>query len=412
MKHIILGDIHLGKSLSIGKPGRPGKSGYELNSRISDKIHLLYWVLDHARQQDIKHIIITGDVYEEQRPHPTVIGLFMRWLKQCEVQKIAVDIVAGNHDIMRTGAYTSSALDLIPAVEMEYANVHKDPVTKCIGHTLFTFVPYRDRRMYEVDTAEEALDKLFEEVTVKAKDPVLIYDREPERILVGHLSLAGSLRITDEIADSLNEIFVPTDRMTRWDRVIMGHIHHPQVIQKKPHVSHIGSMDRSDFHIYETDIDKFIIVTDDNFGHEQVTLPTRDLRHIEIDVPPTADTTNYIIQAIDLYNKDMPVCSGIVKLTIKLAEDAEDSDRAAIERHLYDDLKVHHICNFQESRTVASIAIDEDNKFDSTDTIPSSIGKFIDYKDDFDSDEQRERVKALANECYQVYEEKQAAKEK
>jgi len=260
---------------------------------------------------------------------------------------------------------------------------------------------------------------LVEEVREKATFKPLNF----KRVLVGHLSLGGALKITDEIADSLNEIFVPVERFeemmgdtydskAKWHMVVMGHIHHPQVIQKKnPYVAHIGSMDRSDFHVYETDIDKYIMVLDDDGSWEQVVIPTRDLRFIEIDVPSGVDTTDYVIKGIDNYNKKLPVKSGIVKLALKLAEDAEDSDRSAIEAHLYDDLEVHHICNFQESRAIGSIVIDEENKFDSTDTITSSIGKFMEFNSkNFDSDEQRERVHALANKCYQEYEEKQAAK--
>jgi hypothetical protein len=52
---IILGDIHLGKNLSIGKTGL----GSNLNSRLVDQTNLLDWVLEKAHDIFCENIIIT-----------------------------------------------------------------------------------------------------------------------------------------------------------------------------------------------------------------------------------------------------------------------------------------------------------------------------------------------------------------
>jgi hypothetical protein len=54
---IILGDVHLGKSMAIGKVGL----GSALNSRIADQLNLLDWTLDQAIEHNADHIIITGN---------------------------------------------------------------------------------------------------------------------------------------------------------------------------------------------------------------------------------------------------------------------------------------------------------------------------------------------------------------
>src|SRR5258706_233763 len=108
-RHIILGDVHIGKSLQIGKVG----IGSALNSRISDQLNLLRWTLDQAILYQAESIKITGDIFEDPKPHPTLIKLFLDWLKTCRDESISVDIIQGNHDIIRSGQFIQSALDII-----------------------------------------------------------------------------------------------------------------------------------------------------------------------------------------------------------------------------------------------------------------------------------------------------------
>src|SRR5690606_17549042 len=109
---LILGDPHLGKGLSIGKTVN------NLNSRVQDQIDLLDFTLETAVKEDVTAIIVTGDVYQEPRPHPAIIKIFMQWLMQCVSKNIEVHIIAGNHDIIRSGAYSISALDIIPVLDL------------------------------------------------------------------------------------------------------------------------------------------------------------------------------------------------------------------------------------------------------------------------------------------------------
>lgn len=96
-KTIIVGDLHLGKGLSIGKPAADGG----LNSRLSDQVRLLNWIFDCGINRNINRIIITGDVFDETKPDSNLIVIFMDWLRQCEDYGIDVHIVVGNHDLKR-----------------------------------------------------------------------------------------------------------------------------------------------------------------------------------------------------------------------------------------------------------------------------------------------------------------------
>ena len=68
---IILGDVHLGKGINIGKIG----VGAKLNSRIVDQFNLLNWVLDRAIYNLINTIIITGDIFDDPKPPISLISL-------------------------------------------------------------------------------------------------------------------------------------------------------------------------------------------------------------------------------------------------------------------------------------------------------------------------------------------------
>jgi hypothetical protein len=52
---IILGDVHLGKSVAIGKTG----IGANLNSRVVDQTNLLDWTLDQASVLMISLLLVT-----------------------------------------------------------------------------------------------------------------------------------------------------------------------------------------------------------------------------------------------------------------------------------------------------------------------------------------------------------------
>lgn len=392
--HIILGDVHLGKGVGIGKPG----SGTALNSRIQDQINLLNWVLAKAEERQATSITITGDVYEDPRPHPTLIHLFMLWLKQCERSNIAVHIVAGNHDIIRTGSYTISALDIVPAVELPHAKTYKDIGVVKYDDVEFTFIPFRDRRMYDANSPEEALNKL------KSELDAVKHDKTIKNVAIGHLSLEGAIPIGDEIDDTINEIFCPLSMFRNFDYVWMGHIHKPQVLDVKPHMAHIGSMDRSDFHDSEILIDKRIIVFDPSKEPEEIIIPTRNLRKIEINVPQDKDTTDFIINHLFALNKTTSLKDSIIRLNITIqGQESPNADRDKVIKFVYNKLEAHYICNFSESRNISVMSSTAQVLFDSNISIPTAIHT---YADTIDLKENKDRYLEISLECLEEFNEK------
>ncbi|MFA5757977.1 MAG: metallophosphoesterase [Clostridia bacterium] len=401
MKCLILGDVHLGRSVSIGKASNLGR----LNSRVQDQVDLLDWAHTKCIDENIKYIIITGDVYHDFRPHPAIIGIFMRWLKKCEKANIEVHIVMGNHDIIRSGNYIVSALDLVSELELPGAIVHKNMDCIDIGNFSITFIPFRDKRMYEVKTKEEALDKFEKEL----KQTINKQTGNKIKVAVGHIALEGSMSIGDEISDQLNELYVPLELFDDFKYVWMGHIHHPQVIQHEPHIAQIGSLDKSDFSKLEVENDKIAILLNNELENnfEEIIIPTRPLRPVKIEVPVSKNSTEFVVNELCLLSKKLDFDKAIVRLDIQLnGADLENVDRKKIESYLYNNLNIHHICGFTESRSISSIQIDPEDSFDNTMELCQTINKWADTRDHFEDDQEREEFRTAAHELRAEYEEK------
>jgi exonuclease SbcD len=350
MKILILGDPHIGKGTQIGKVGIGGN----VNSRILDQINLLDWVLDYSVDNHIEQIIITGDVFEEPRPAPNLITLFISWLKRCQAHDIYVHIIRGNHDIVRAGNIYTSPLDVISEIDFENVSVYKEINTIILETTAFTMVPFRDRKSYNVASNAQALSLLNDSLAYEIAGIPLFY----KKVLVGHLALEGSIPVGDEIDDLSNELFCPLSMFKEYDYTWLGHVHKPQVLSKTPHIAHIGSMDISNFG--ETDHKKYVVILDTNANNKSFeiqNLPTRPLKKLTIEVPEDViDSHKYVSDYIESLSD---LDKSIVKVDIQISNiQSKNTNKQQIEK-LLSDKGVFSISQISESRKAVSVKKDE-----------------------------------------------------
>lgn len=388
---IILGDVHLGKGTNIGKGG----VGSTLNSRIVDQINLLDWTLDQAIEHHSEHIILTGDVFEEPKPHPALITLFIAWLKKCQVHNVNVHIIVGNHDILRNGVITTSPLDIISEVELDGISVYKDINTIIIGTTAFTLVPFRDRKSFGVGSNADAISLVRDSLVYELASIPTTYTK----VLIGHLAIEGSIPIGDEIDDLTNELFCPLDMFEGYDYVWMGHVHKPQVMKKKnPYIAHIGSMDLSNFG--ETDHKKIIIIfnCDADNGWSSENLPTRPLQKITVSVPKdTADPTAYVLDEI----KKLGIQEhSIVRVDVALTSpDLKSVNKSTIEKYLVGQ-GAFNVNGISESKKVNLIKKDNSNTIDSKMDTAAAIKT---YAQTYVEDAQRTSFIELAMDIFNIH---------
>lgn len=365
LQAIILGDVHLGKGINIGKVG----IGSNLNSRIVDQVNLLDWTLDQAIDNHADDIIITGDVFEDPKPHPSLIALFMSWLKRCEVHSVNVHVILGNHDLLRSGNIYTSPLDIIIEADLENVSVHKNVNTIFIGTTAFTFMPFRDRKSFSCESNAEALQLLQDSICYELAGIPETY----KKIVVGHLAIEGSIPVGDEIDDVTNELFCPLTMFNGYDYVWMGHVHKPQVMKKKnPYIAHIGSMDISNFG--ETDHSKHIVMidcdSDKDFALKEI--PTRPLKKISITVPKnTDDATKYVLEEIKKSGADFD--KSIIKVEVSILDpEVKSVNKSTIEKFLVDQ-GAQNVTNISESKKVSLVKKDTNNNIDTKMDPPSAV---------------------------------------
>lgn len=392
---ILIGDPHLGKNISLGKVAVGGN----LNSRIADQLALLDWALERALEHHAKHIIITGDIFDEVKPHPSLLTLFIFWIKKCQIHGVHLHIITGNHDILRSGFHYASSLDVIGASELDNVNIYKDIDTVLIGQTAFTMLPFRDRKSFSVSSNAEAISILKDSLVYELASIPLTY----QKVLIGHLAIEGSIPVGDEIDDLTNELFCPLDMFQGYNYVWMGHVHKPQVMQNgsvhKPHIAHIGSMDISNFG--ETDQKKFILVFDCETREQTLItedLPTRPLKKISILVPKdTIDTTNYVLKELE---KAGEWDKSIVRLEVVLAvHELISINKATIEQYLIS-RGAFNITGISEIKKVSLIKKDSDNTIDSAMDIITSLKI---YTDQYVEDKLRSKVVELAIDIINQY---------
>jgi DNA repair exonuclease SbcCD nuclease subunit len=390
---IIVGDIHLGHGISLGKVG----IGSNLNSRIKDQLDLLDWALDQAIELFADNIIITGDCFEEPKPSPALITLFISWLKKCQANSVNVHLIMGNHDMLRSGFTYSSPLDIISEAEIDGIYVHKNINTIIIDNTAITLVPFRDRKSFNVTSNAEALTLLQDVLVYELASMPLNF----KKILIGHLAIEGSIPIGNEIDDIANELFCPTKMFNGYDFVWMGHIHKPQIMKKGiPYVAHIGSMDVSNFG--ETDHKKHIIIFDTVSKvslPNSKNLPTRSLKKISIIIPSDAtDTTQFVIDYINDMNDDLN--KSIVKVEVFLsAPELQSIKKSIIEKFLIEK-GVFSVNAIIENKKTILIKKDQLNVLDTKIDVSSAIKKYsVAYIDAGMQDSFME----LAMEIYNIY---------
>lgn len=375
MSIIILGDVHLGKGLSIGKPG----IGYGLNSRMADQVKLLDWTLSKAIENHVSDIVITGDVFDEPKPNPSVINLFISWLKRCVSENLNVHIIYGNHDFVRSGSFISSPLDIVAELNYENIYTYKENKTVLFNNMGITFIPFKDRKSLNTDVNKEAIDIIQNQLSYELP----IIPKEHFKLVIGHLALENSIPVGDEFNDLANELICPLSMFRGYDYVFMGHVHKPQVLSKLPYISHIGSMDISDFG--ECNQKKHIVIfnPDELIPFKYIEIPSRKLTKISIQVPENVNTTEYVENYIK-YNHD-DIQDHTVQIDISLTQvDATPVNKKKIEELLHS-FNVHHVPKFIESKKIALIKdndknVNIDSHIDENKAIQLYANKFVDEK--------------------------------
>ncbi|MFR7592507.1 MAG: exonuclease SbcCD subunit D [Longibaculum sp.] len=232
MKFVHVADLHLGKVI-------------HQYSLLDIQRELLFELLTYMDQQDIRTLVIAGDVYDRYIPSQEAVNLLDEFLSEA-IQRyhIHVLMISGNHDSSDRMHFASSLLSSSGLYIETYLKEKMEFVE--MGDVRFYLLPYikpsQVRSLYQVDeikTYQEALSFYLQQQTLDKNYKNILVTHQ----FVGHSSLTSESEIPLSVGGS--EI-IDASLFDDFDYVALGHLHAPQKVSRET-IRYSGSLMRYSF---------------------------------------------------------------------------------------------------------------------------------------------------------------------
>lgn len=339
MRICILGDTHFGGGYSLGKIVDPNR---QINSRLVDYSNTFDYFADFVISNNISHVIITGDIFEQRKPHASELSLFGEKMRRFSENNVNVHIPIGNHDLIY--AHKATTVDILKSLNIPHIYVYNEidsiACSDKKGDIInVIFLPFRNRKMLKCSNNVAAIQRIADRIHYEINDIT-----KGPKILVGHLMVEGT-KLADGI-DSV-ELVLPHKIFDGLDAVIMGHVHPHKILRVKPLIAYIGSMEKKKFD--EGQESKYFMVIEnknDEISYHFEQLPVRKLFDIVVN-QADKDTNIEALKGIqeDLIEiaKNKDLFGSILRLQLFLSEQAQYGfNKQELDRFLRKELKVHN----------------------------------------------------------------------
>jgi len=306
-------DLHYGSSFHLGHID----PSTQLNSRLLDFVKTYDFIIDYFEKEKVNIIVITGDIFDVRTPSPSVMSAFSKSLKKTIDKGFEIILIAGNHDQQRT--IDTTTIDFINNLSLDKVSVFSKIGIKSFNDFHLVLMPYVDRKMLQADSNESASNMIKKQIND------LISNLNGPKILVGHSMLESATLKYDSENFSLKEIVFPINTFSKFDAVIMGHMHIPELIKNKnPTTLYVGSMEKITFG--DRNQPKRVIIMDSNDveNFQSIDTPVRNIFEINFDysmhAPFKNTITDKIISDLNDYEKTNDIKNSIVRLIVKMSD--------------------------------------------------------------------------------------------
>lgn len=232
MKFVHIADLHLGKVL-------------HQYSLLHVQRELLFELLEFMDCEDIRVLVIAGDIYDRFIPSQEAVNLLDEFLSQALLNyHIEVLMISGNHDSSDRMHFASSILSQRGLHIETYLKEQMEFVEK--GQTRFYLLPFvkpsQVKNLYQVDEIynyQEALSLYLSHQKI---------DKDYTNILVTH-QFVGHASITSESEIPLSvggSEIIDASLFDDFDYVALGHLHAPQKVSRET-LRYSGSLMRYSF---------------------------------------------------------------------------------------------------------------------------------------------------------------------
>lgn len=215
MKFMHLADLHIGKSVN----------GY---SMIDDQIYALDKIVKLLEEENIKMLLIAGDIYQNTVPSVEAIKVFENFLIKLNSLDITTLIISGNHDSSDRLSYAN---EFFRSSNIYISNSFNGKIEKLsfsdefgnINFYLFPYIKPANVKRYfddrEIITYQDAVKAVIESIEL---------DHDERNVIISHqFILNAELSESEEIYAGEAEA-VSMNLYKDFDYVALGHIHKKQ----------------------------------------------------------------------------------------------------------------------------------------------------------------------------------------
>lgn len=271
MKVLHTSDLHLGKNLSE-------ESFYE------DQKYILDEIVNIVNENNIKVVLIAGDIYDKSIPSSEATLLFDKFLTDLSKLNVKVLLTSGNHDSNERLSYGSKIFDEfnIHIVTSYDGNINKLSIDDVDFYMLPFLKPIHIKNLMSEKEYEKINNSNDMMKWILARETL---DKTKKNILLAHQFVMWNGK-TPEQCDSesisLNNIgtldAVDVNLFESFDYVALGHIHRPQKI-KRDTIRYSGTPLKYSFSEVNDKKSVVIVDTDDIKNIELIELkPLRNMR--------------------------------------------------------------------------------------------------------------------------------------
>ncbi len=292
-----------------------------LNTRLQDFTRSLRFIFQTAIDEHVDLVVFAGDAFRTCDPTPTHLRAFADAVRLLVESDIPLVMITGNHDAPVSFGKASS-IDIFSTLGASHIFVADTPrlldIDTARGPVQVACLPWLHRSRVltdprfdgigEVETTVALASIACEEIDRLAS----LVDVSKPSILLAHAALSDAvLSGTERTAVLGRDPTLSTDTLARpeFDYVALGHIHRFQNLNPdgSPPVVYAGSIERVDFG-EETEPKGAVLVEIADGPHPRptstryVSTPARRFVTIEACVPPGADPTAVLVEAIERHD--------------------------------------------------------------------------------------------------------------
>lgn len=258
IKFIHLSDIHIGVETH-------GKTNPETgrNTRLEDVLGSLDSVFDTAIRESVDLVLIAGDVFHRENPHPTEETEFAKRIANLVSAegKTKVVIALGNHDFPSSFG-RAAAVEIFPALNLSGVLISRRPdifpvITKK-GLVQVACLPWVGRSVLLIKEEYKSLSPEALQLEIEKRLIGIVrslaerVDSSSPAIFLGHVALRDAKLSGTEMTTLLSlEPAVPRSELANkaFTYVALGHIHKFQDLNEgySPPIIYSGSIERIDF---------------------------------------------------------------------------------------------------------------------------------------------------------------------